>query len=40
MLIHKALNIAEKHETIIGEDGWFTVLEFLADYRTKIVEKI
>ncbi len=40
LLLHKALNIAEKQEAIIGEEGWFTILEFLADYRTRILLKM
>lgn len=34
-LLNKAIKIAQKHQTVIGEDGWFTVLEFLGNYRTQ-----
>jgi hypothetical protein len=30
VLLHKAMKIAEKQDAILGEEGFFTILEFLA----------
>lgn len=40
VILRKTLKIADKQEAIIGEDGWFTILEFLSDFKYKAVEKI
>jgi hypothetical protein len=38
-LITKATKIAYKRNTEIGEEGWFTILEFLGNYMINVGEK-
>ena len=35
-LLERAIKIADKQQTIVGEDGWFSVLEFLTLYRNNL----
>ena len=38
-ILHKAINIAEKNKNIINEEGWFIIMEFLLQYRQKVLEE-
>ena len=39
-LLDKAVKISEKQQSIVGEEGWFKILEFLALYRSEITQKL
>jgi hypothetical protein len=39
-LLEKALKITDKQQTIVGEKGWFSILEFLSRYRSELQDKL
>lgn len=39
-MLDRALKIADKQSSIVGEEGWFTILEFLSRYRSELQDKI
>lgn len=39
-MLDKALKIADKQQTIVGEEGWFSILEFLSRYRSELQDKL
>lgn len=39
-LLSQAINIADKHEALINEEGWFVILEFLSEYKQRVVQKL
>lgn len=39
-LLEKAIKIADKQQSIVGEEGWFTILEFLSDYRNSLQKEL
>jgi hypothetical protein len=39
-MLNEALNIAQTHIMIIGEHGWFRLLEFVNDYVKKVPDEI
>ncbi len=40
ILLNKTVKIAEKHQSIVGEEGWFVILEFISKYRHELQDKV
>ena len=40
ILVHKSIKIAFKRNNEIGEEGWFTILEFLSSYLLTLNDKL
>ena len=39
-LLDRALRIADKQQSVVGEEGWFLVLEFLARFRAELQDRL
>jgi len=40
LLLDKALKIADKQQAVVGEEGWFVILEFLAKFRAELQDRL
>lgn len=40
VLLDKAVKVADKQESIVGEEGWFVILESLSKYRLELQDRL
>ncbi len=40
ILLDKAVKVADKQESVVGEEGWFVILEALAKYRAELQDRL